>query len=110
MLTCFLVSRASVTCLLGVELVLRSYFAVVKGIGDVLAGLVELVLRCYFVVSSASMTCLLGYWSSSFSSRVSVTCLLDVEPGAEVVKCVGDVLAGVLELFVLVKGVGDVLA
>ena len=40
-----------------------------------------------------------------------MTCLLDVEPGAEVVKCVDDVLAGCyVELFVLVKGVGDVLA
>ena len=56
MLTCLLVSRASVTCLLGVELGVEDYFlvsrasvtcllavveelfAVVNGVGDVLAG------------------------------------------------------------------------
>ena len=40
-----------------------------------------------------------------------MTCLLDVELGVEVVKGVGDVLAGrAEELFAVVKGVGDVLA
>ena len=40
-----------------------------------------------------------------------MTCLLDVELGAEVVKGVGDVLAGrVEELIVVVECVGDVLA
>ena len=80
----------------------------VKCVGDVLAGL---RLGYFFVVSRASITCLLGYWSSSFSSRASVTCLLDVELGAEVVKGVDDVLAGCfVELFAVVKDVGDVLA
>ena len=70
-------SRASVTCLLGVELGAEE-FAVVKGVGDVFAG--RLLRR------------------SSELSRASVTCLLGVEQVVEevfgVVKGVGDVLAG----------------
>ena len=56
-----LVSRASLTCLLGV----LELFVLVKGVGDVLAGRWSRVLT-----------------SSSQLSRASVTCLLDVELGA----------------------------
>ena len=57
-------------------------------------------------LSRASVTCFLGVLrSSSQLSRASVTCLLGFEQGAEVVKGVGDVLAGrVEELFAVVKG------
>ena len=50
------------TCLLGVEQGVKEFFAVVKDVGDVLAGR---LLR-----------------SSSQLSRASVTCLLGVEQGA----------------------------
>ena len=85
-------SRASVTFLLGVELVLR-LFRGVKCVDDVLAGLGE-GIDLFF----------------------GVKCVGDVLAGLRLgyffvgVKCVDDLLAGVLELFVLVKGVGDVLA
>ena len=73
-------SRASVTCLLGFELCVEEFFAVVKGVFDVLAGRWSWVLTC-----------------SSLVSRASLTCLLGVEHGVE-------------EFFAVVKGVGDVLA
>ena len=72
-------SRASVTCLLGVEL----------------------GVEVYFLVSRASVTCLLGMEQGvvfSLVSRASMTCLLGVEHGVDVffgVKGVDDVLAGV---------------
>ena len=46
------------TCLLGVEQVVEELFAVVKGVGDVLAG--RGAGCCVSLVSRASMTCLLG--------------------------------------------------
>ena len=50
---------ALVTCLLGMEQVVEELFGVVKGVDDVLAG-VELGVEDYFLVSRASVTCLLG--------------------------------------------------
>ena len=60
MFTCSsLVSRASMTCLLGVEHGVEE-FAVVKGVGDVLAGRWSWLLRISSLVSRASVKCLLG--------------------------------------------------
>ena len=73
-------SRASVTCLLDVELGVEEFFFGVEGVGDVLAEL-DVELGVVF----------------SLVSRASVTCLLDVELGVDVVfgvKGVDDVLAG----------------
>ena len=53
-------SRALLTCLLGVELGVEEFLAVVKGVCDVLAGRWSRVLACSFLVSRASVTCLLG--------------------------------------------------
>ena len=54
-------------------------FAVVKGVGDVLAELdVELGVT-FSLVSRASVTCLLGWsgvWTCFMVSRASMTCLL----------------------------------
>ena len=73
-------SRASVTCLLDVELGVEKCFFGVKGVGDVLAGF-DVELGVVF----------------SLVSRASMTCLLDREQGLDVffgVKGVYDVLAG----------------
>ena len=60
-LTCSsLVSRASVTCLLGFEQVVDVFFFGVKGVGDVLAGRCSWVMTCSSLVTRASLTCLLG--------------------------------------------------
>ena len=62
---------------------------------------VELGVEVYFLVSRASVTCLLGMEQGvvfSLVSRASMTCLLGVEHGVDVffgVKGVDDVLAGV---------------
>ena len=73
-------SRASVTCLLGVELGVEVYFLVSRASVTCLLG-VELGVEVYVLVSRASMTCL---WRCVLLrlSRASVTCLLDVEQGA----------------------------
>ena len=57
-------SRASVTCLLDVELGVEEFFFGVKGVGDVLAELdVELGVM-FSLVSRASVRCLLSWtWS-----------------------------------------------
>ena len=92
--------RASLTCLLGFEQCVEEFFAVVKGVGDVLVGRWSWVLTCSSLVSRASVTCLLGVSrvlrSSSQLSRASLTCLLGFEQCVE-------------EFFAVVKGVGDVL-
>ena len=79
------VSRASMTCLLGVV----ELFVLVKGVGDVLAGRGAGSSRVLLGVKGVGDV-LAGRLlrSSSQLSRVSMTCLL-----------------GVVELFVLVKGV-----
>ena len=86
------------TCLLGVELGVEE-FAVVKGVGDVLAGRVEELFAVVKGVGDvlAGLDVELGV-VFSLVSRASVTCLLGMEQGVDVffgVKGVDDVLAGV---------------
>ena len=72
------------------------FFFGVKGVGDVLAGLFEQVVDVFFFgvkgVGDVLAGLCLAFTCSSLVSRASMTRLLDV-----------------VELFVLVKGVGDVL-
>ena len=72
-------SRASVTCLLGVELGVEDYFLVSMALMTCLLG-VEHGVEVHFLVSRASMTCLLGVEHGVdvffLVSRASMTCLL----------------------------------
>ena len=92
----FLVSRVSVTCLLGFEQGVYVFFVGVKGVVDVLAGL---CLGVYFFVGVKGVDDVLAGRSGALRSRQGrLTCLLGVEQGIHVffagVKDVGDVLAG----------------